>query len=205
MKNRVDRVVILARGASRRMGQPKGLVICPGTVAKTFVEAIAAIYDRVAVPALVVTSTDLADLYCEALTEVKSCRVVGFPAGGRTGSSLWYGWRELEAEATHVWAHPVDMPLVKLATLASLRTESIRNPESVVRPTQSGVPGHPVLFPIEFFRKMNVHPAVSTAPMRELIAMAFQLGHIEEPLLLPTEDRGVVKDFDCPADLERFD
>jgi molybdenum cofactor cytidylyltransferase len=204
LNDRVDCVVILARGASRRMGQPKGLLPCPGTDGRTFLATIAASYAELGLPIVVLTTPDLVEPYQEVVASVDGCRVVGHGPGGETARTVRQGAMAFEAQWTHLWTHPVDMPLIKTHTLRQLWHHSRQNPRASVRPSFAGRPGHPVICPASGLMPLWDDGIWQEAAMREVIALSRQLGHIEKSVLVPHEDPGVVTDFDSPADLERF-
>ncbi len=203
MSTRLDLVVILARGASVRMGRPKGLLPCPGLESQTFLQTIALKYADLELPMLVVTTPDLVAGYAAVVDAVPRCQVIGRPGGGDTAGTVELVLQEAEPDLTHLWAHPVDMPLVTPATLQDLWQQSRLNPTSCVRPTHLEVPGHPVVSPVAGLIPLRGHGIWRSAAMREVIAMSVQLGHIEKTVMVPVADVGVVKDFDTPADLDR--
>ncbi|MDX2474136.1 MAG: NTP transferase domain-containing protein [Candidatus Krumholzibacteria bacterium] len=209
MIDRMDCVVILARGASRRMGQPKGLLPCPGTDGRSFLATIAASYVELDLPMVVVTTPNLVEPYREIVADVDGCRVVGHGPGGDTARTVRQGALAGDAQWTdqwtHLWIHPVDMPLIKTETLRQLWHHSLQNPQASVRPGFAGRPGHPVICPASGLMPLWDHGIWQEAAMREVIALSRQLGHIEKSVLVPLEDPGVVTDFDSPADLDRFD
>jgi CTP:molybdopterin cytidylyltransferase MocA len=205
LNGRLDCVVILARGASRRMGQPKGLLRCPGAEDRTFLGAIAANYAELDLPLVVVTTPDLVEPYQEIVSKISPGTVVGHGPGGDTARTVRQGAVAGDSQWTHLWTHPVDMPLIKAKTLRQLWQQSRQNPLDIVRPVYNGCPGHPVICPAKGLMPLWDHGIWLESAMREVIALALQLGHIEKSVLVPIKDPGVVTDFDSPADLDRFD
>ena len=203
MTERTDLVVILARGASRRMGQTKGLLVSQATAGVPFVAAIAGRYAQLGLTGVVITTPDLVASHAETLVDIPAFKVVGAPGGGETALTLWHGWEASGRCATHLWAHPVDLPLVAGATLRQLLAHTSQHPTCLVRPVWQQRPGHPVIMPVAVLTAMQQHADWHAAPMREVIAMLCQMAHIGEPVLMPVADPGVVTDFDHPADLDR--
>ncbi len=204
MAGRCDYAIILARGASSRMGKPKGLLRCPGNSGQTFLQAIATIYNTLNIPVLVVTTAGLVKSYEEQLGLGFSGLVLGCADGGETGLTLKYGWEATGSRATHLWAHPVDLPLVKTATLVQIRSHSEACPDDLVRPQYAGDPGHPVVVPVAGLAGLAENEVWQQAPMRDVITLALRSGHIARSIDLPVKDPGVVTDFDSPADFEHF-
>ncbi len=203
MTERTDLVVIMARGASRRMGQAKGLLSDPATDDVPFVAAIAGRYAQLGLTGVVVTTPDLVASHAEALHNISAFAVVGAPGGGDTALTLWQAWESTGRRATHLWAHPVDLPLVTEMSLRRLLAHASQHPTRLVRPVWRQRPGHPVIMPASVLNAMQRRDDWRVAPMREVIAMLCQMAHIGEPVLMPVADPGVVTDFDCPADLGR--
>ncbi len=204
MSSRADGVVILARGASQRMGRPKGLLPCPGRESQTFLEVIAQSYVELDFPVLVITTPDLVADHRQLVAHTGRCEVVGHLGGGETARTVELALRALDSRLTHLWAHPIDLPLVTKTTLEELENHSRQRPASLVRPKYQGVPGHPVICPVGGLIPLRGHGIWQNAPMREVIAMCLELGHIEKSVQVPVQDVGVVNDFDTPNDLKRL-
>lgn len=199
---RHDQVVILARGRSRRMGRAKGLLRCPRPSRTSFLAAVVAGYRSLGLCGLVVTTPALVEAYAAEIPAASGFRVVDGPAGGDTARTMWRSWSVGGRRATHLWAHPVDLPLVQPSTLFRLGRASRRFAGHVVRPTWRGQPGHPVIVPTTVLEAPLTAALWRRAPMREVLALAHKLGHIEAPRLVAVGDRGVVQDFDRPTDLD---
>lgn len=205
MSSRNDGVVIMARGKSSRMGSHKGLLICPDSEGQTFVARIAACYRQAGIDGVVVCTGELVAAYTAALAGTTGFGVVAAPAGGETGLTVFAGWRALPDEVTHVWAHPVDLPLVTPATLGLLRDVVVGQSERVVRPVHEQVPGHPVIVPVSILSTLAPMPVWEKAPMRSVLAHGLETGNIDECLYVSVADAGVVSDFDQPSDFEGTD
>jgi len=203
MTTRLDCAVILARGASRRMGSPKGLLPCPGAESETFVAKIAGDYRRLGIGGVVVCPEDLVGAYASALVDVVGFSVVGGPTGGETGQTLQLGWYALGTGPTHLWAQPVDLPLVMPRTRKQLLRVSTAQPGRVVRPVCGNEPGHPVIVPVETMAALAVHGTWQEAPVREVLDLGRRSGRIAALVPVSVTDSGVVRDFDRPGDLRR--
>lgn len=198
---RRDLVVILARGDSRRMGRPKGLLsLVEG--GPPFAAIIAGLYRSWADVVLVARRSDR-EHYVAALAGMPEAEILGGDPGGETALTLWSGWNHSRRgpQATHIWAHPVDMPLVNKKTLGTLAAASRRRPGAVVRPTRNEEPGHPVVFPATLLGELAAHETWLQRPFREFLAWRSSQPCAPEFLVLPDSDAGTVQDFDRPGDL----
>jgi CTP:molybdopterin cytidylyltransferase MocA len=188
--DRRDWAVILARGESRRMGAPKGLVVLPDDP-RPLLLRVAELHDACGRPLCIVTTPALAAAYAGALT--RSLRPVWalHPAGGDTAASVLAAVARLRGRASHLWLHPVDVPQVTAATCGQLAAASRRDPAAVIIPVFGTGRGHPVVAPLAPW--LDRDPAEYDGPMRDLIAAT------AVPVLrLPVADAGVVRDFDRP-------
>lgn len=202
MKERLDGAVIMARGAGRRMGAVKGLLACPDGDGEPFVARIAACYQAAGIEGVVVCVAAEAERYAAAVAQVKGVQVVTAPAGGETARTVYAGWRALSPEVTHVWAHPVDLPLVQPATLAQLQAVVEEQGERVVRPVHCQTPGHPVIVPVTVLRRLAARESWRQRPMLSVLNEGAAAGRIGGIVAVPTSDPGVVADFDEPGDFE---
>ena len=126
--------VVLAGGASRRLGQPKALLpLLGGTVLSVAVERLIGS----GIETVVVVHPDLA-----GATSDLPCRVVinPRPDDGRTGS-LHLGLANLTSPLTDVLVCPVDRPGWDQAVLERL----LATPGEAVVPVHDGRAGHPLL------------------------------------------------------------
>ena len=201
---RTDRVVIMARGESRRMGFPKGAAAArPG--GPTLLALVANLYSRLGLKLVVVTLPELVAPYRALLEPGSDVAWVAEAAGGDTARTVRAAWDFLRVSGirpARLWAHPVDMPLVRLNTLLRLRDFAARHPGQVVRPSHGGNPGHPVVFPWEVLGQL--FPVGKTGdqagPMRDLLAGSARAGSLRL-VRMPVQDEGVVRDFADPTAL----
>ena len=199
---RRDRIVIMARGRGTRMGASKGLMRLsrPGPV---FVRIIADLYLEEGFPVDVVTREETAHAHRRELPVVDGLRVLPAADGGDTVLTLLTAWRScLDAGigGTHFWAHPVDLPLVSVATVSLLRESSCRNPHRVIRPEWQGTPGHPVILPREVLEVLDSQVRWHDGPLRQFLAGARSESLLPDPMTLEIGDQGCVRDFDRPED-----
>lgn len=200
---RREAVVILCRGESRRLGRPKALA-STGTDARPLLRRVAELYAGcLDAPVLVVTFDDLRQACAALVADLASVKVVGGAAGGDTARTLGLAWehlRRLEPPCSHVWAHPVDLPLVGPRTLAQLGAVSAAAPAHVVRPTWAGQPGHPVILPASLLERLAPEALRCPGPWRELMQPAVADGRVAPPLMVAVADPGVVLDHDSADD-----
>lgn len=200
---RIDGAVILARGQGRRLGQPKGLVRMPGTTT-TLVELVVALYREREWPLVLVTLPAQENAFARLLAAIPAVSTASASSGGETALTVLAGWRALrdrQAEVTHVWAHPVDLPFVQGATVSALERVSCDLPENVVRPVHRKVPGHPVVLPVAVLAHLEAAGTSPQQPLRELLVVAADAGAMVTPTLVPVPDHGVTQDIDTPRDL----
>ncbi|DAC34853.1 MAG TPA: hypothetical protein D7I05_02985 [Candidatus Poseidoniales archaeon] len=148
--------VVLAGGASRRLGRPKALVdFLDGTVLSTIVERL----EAHGVETVVVVHPDLveatADLPCRVVVNPR-------PDDGRTGS-LHLGLAELGDQATGVLICPVDRPGWDESVLEAL----LNTPGDAVVPAHEGRAGHPLLVRGEAL--VQIMALAKDAPLRDAL------------------------------------
>lgn len=173
--------LVLAAGASSRMGRPKALLRLGG---RTFVEHICLALRRAGCAEVVVVVGAHADRIGPAVPGF--ARVVvnsGWSAGMR--SSLRVGLRALPPQRV-VLTH-VDRPWVADETLSALVASPARG---VVVPHVGGRPGHPVRLP------PDLRPRLLAGDDRRLDAILAEAGRTA----LTVSDRGVLLNVNTPAD-----
>lgn len=199
MATRTDVAVVLARGASARMGRPKGLCRRAGR-ARTLLQEVADLYATARLPVAVVTTPELVTPYAALFPPGAAPRWIVREGGGGTALTVAAALTELADSATHLWLHPVDLPRVRPATLAALRAASLAEPGTVIVPACEGVPGHPVVLPCACFA--DLRGAAPAGGMRTLLlARARAEGGRAVPLrMLAVADPGVTADLDTPTE-----
>jgi len=204
---RHDRAVIMARGQSRRMGMPKGLLRLD-PAGDTFLGILTALYGGLGVPGDVVALAGTADRYRAVMPAGGKGRVLAAEPGGDTALTVLIAcrtWRADKIAWSHVWAHPVDLPLVRPATLELLRDISRKHPDKVIRPVWEDNPGHPVLLPASALIHLESCILYHDRPLRDYLDADSFDGLRFGPELVPVGDPGVARDFDRPEDLAPFD
>ena len=187
--------VILAAGASQRMGRPKLLLPWDGT---TVLGQLLRQWQPAHQIGVVTAASNNA-----LLAELKHC---GFPSSGvilnpspERGmfssiqcAAAWSGWRN---DITH-WAIVLgDQPHLRPTTLESLRQFAAAHPEQVCQPARSGHHRHPVILPKNIFLQLPD----SKAPHLK----AFLESLPEKPVLCEINDPGLELDIDRPKDYQK--
>ena len=154
-------LVLLAAGASSRMGRPKLLLPWDGTTVlghllSTWRELGAAQLAVVTAPGHGPLTVELARAGLGERDFIPNPK----PERGMMSSircaAAWPCWR---TELSHFLLTLGDQPHVQTSTLRSLLEFAIAHPGQVCQPARAGRPRHPVLFPGELFRKLATTPA----------------------------------------------
>jgi molybdenum cofactor cytidylyltransferase len=190
--------IVLAAGASSRMGRPKAALPLGGrghTVLSMGVEALLS----AGVPCVVIVAGAHPDAVRGAIgTRDPRVAVVEHPAwaDGQLSSLL----RGLDAidhpllEAVLVTL--VDVPLVSPDTVRALVAAWRTSGAPIVRPADGERHGHPVLFDRRVFAELRAaDPRTGAKPVVH--------AHAHELIDLPVADEGAFVDLDVPADYER--
>ena len=183
--------IILAAGASKRMGEPKALLRFRGT---TFLETVLQASQAAAIERRIVVLGPDADKVLRGmdLSGVRTIRNPN-PATGPIGS-IKLAISEIlnhPVEAVVVWH--VDRPHVTVATVQALLDRFASRDAAIVVPEYCGRRGHPVLFGREVFPELldasapeGARTVVHADPSRVAV--------------VPVDDPAVVQDVDTPED-----
>ncbi len=190
-------VVILAAGASRRMGRPKLLLPWKnGVVMEHLIGEWRAIGAEQIVAVVSKNLPELDQVLDEMGIGFESRLVNAEPERGMFSSiqlaASWVGWKP---ELTHIVITLGDQPHVKRDTLEALATFGESHPGSICQPARAGRAKHPVLLSREAFRQIAKHAGPTLAH--------FLAGRSEERLTLEIDDPGLDFDLDRPEDYER--
>ncbi len=184
--------VVLAAGASQRMGQAKALLIHRG---RSFVGcavdvAVAGGCD----PVFVVEGAHA--LPAASLAPAQVLAHPGWAAGQL--SSLQRGLICVPTSAIGVLVLTVDRPHVQVATVRALVAAFQTDPDGLWQPVFQGRRGHPVIYPAALLPAVLALPAA--ASVRPVWAE-----HAARRRLLTVDDPAVVDNLDTPADLHRLE
>jgi molybdenum cofactor cytidylyltransferase len=180
--------IILAAGASSRMGTPKALLDYRG---ETFMGRLVRVLGESCEPLIVVLGYH-ADVIRQQIPSVAKVVINPDPSRGQL-SSLQTGLAALPAEAHGFTFIPVDSPAVAEDTVAALaRAFEQRKPETLfVIPRQSGKRGHPVFAAQSVAAEFLALPP--TAEAREVVH-----AHVDRTEYVDVDDSGIFTDVDDP-------
>ncbi len=182
--------IILAAGASSRMGRVKALLEIDG---ETFLDRLARVLGAHCDPVIAVLGHHADAIREGARTPGIQIAVNPDPDLGML-SSLQAGLRAVPDLSYGVLFTPVDVPLVSGAT-AGLLAEALSGGAAVAVPVYGGKRGHPV--------------AISRAVAERMLALpngarANELLRTESAVEIPVEDAGVLLEVDTPKDYEEL-
>ena len=190
-------VVILAAGASRRMGRPKTLL--PWGATSVIGHIIAQWRTLGAARIGVVRSLDNAALEIELdrLGVRERDQILNpEPERGMFSSiqcaAAWHGW---EASIDRVVLTLVDQPHLRPGTLAALMQASAAEPLRIWQPEFAGRGRHPLVFPRSNFSEIA---EASGETLKDVLNE-----HRDAVSRVPLDDPGLAHDLDTPEDYQR--
>jgi molybdenum cofactor cytidylyltransferase len=185
--------IVLAAGASVRMGRPKSLLLTPS--GETFVGRIHASLAAAGLdPVVIVARQELEEAIAAAIPHARI--VVNAEPGRGQLSSLLVGLDALDpCDAAMVTL--VDLPLVRVDTIQAVVDAWRRSTASLVRPIHGGRHGHPVIFGAPLLAALrHADPVAGARPVVHAYARA--------AVDVPVDDPGTVRDVDTPGDYSRL-
>ena len=190
--------VILAAGASSRMGRCKALL--PAGDGRSFLARLTStLADAGASPTVaVVGGNDAAIVRAVVQRDRLPIELVENPDPSRGQlSSLLVALTRLEGRRPEAaLVIPVDLPLVAADTVRRIVDGWRQTRAPIVRPARRGRHGHPVLFDASVFPDLlAADPAVG--------ARSVVRAHADRLLDVPTDDPGAFEDIDTPEDYRR--
>ncbi len=190
--------VVLAAGASSRMGQPKALLPIDG--AETFLGHVIGTLRCGGVDDVLVVVGHDAELVAGLVRELANAPRLVYnpdPAQGQL-SSIQAALRVVDHPGVEaILLTLVDVPLVSAGTVRRLLTEYRRARAPIVRAARGDRHGHPVIFDRSVFDDLRqADPAMG--------AKAVLRAHADRLLDISIDDEGAFTDIDTPADYERF-
>lgn len=192
--------VILAGGASSRMGRPKALLPTPD--GELFVTRIVQTLAEAGLHDVVVVTGFEHEAIVAAVESGRVSmrpRVVRNPDPDRGQlSSLWCGLDAAVADDTPaVLVTLVDVPMISTVTVAAVLDRWRETRAPIVRPLFQGRRGHPVIFGRSVFGELRAAPLDQGA---RVVVHA----HLHEAVDVPVDDPGCVADVDTFEDYRRL-
>jgi molybdenum cofactor cytidylyltransferase len=191
--------MVLAAGASTRMGAPKALL--PDGTGRVFVTRLLYTCAAGGFRDVIVVTGTMHDRIVSAVSgDTPAGMRVTFarnpdPSRGQL-SSLLVGLDTLPSGAAAVMVMLVDVPLVAVDTLIAVRDAYERTRAPIVRPARGARHGHPVLFDQSLFGELHrADPAVG--------AKAVVHAHGDAVVNVDTADEGAFLDIDTPDEYDR--
>jgi molybdenum cofactor cytidylyltransferase len=189
--------IILAAGASRRMGLPKLLLPWGET---SVLGHLLQRWNRLAVSQITVVHAAGAKPLIDELDRLRfseANRIANSTPDHGMFSSIqsaanWMGWHP---NLTHWIVTLGDQPQLKDATLQSLLNFGTRNPDKICQPMRQERRKHPVLLPKRLFREL--------AKTRAGDLKMFLLEYARDLSGFQSDDAGLDFDLDTPEDYER--
>ena len=192
--------LVLAGGASSRMGTPKALLTAPD--GRSFVARVVSTLAAAGVTEIVVV-TGVEHEAIVSMVELErppiAPRFVRNPDPSRGQlSSLWVGLDAVEAAETGgILTTLVDVPMILPGTVAAVVARWMDTRAPIVRPIFEGRRGHPVIFDRSVFGELKAAPLDAGA---RVVVRA----HWADSVDVPVDDPGCVVDVDTPDDYRRL-
>ncbi|MGQ0813870.1 MAG: nucleotidyltransferase family protein [Gemmatimonadota bacterium] len=184
--------IVLAAGASRRMGEPKALLEMDGS---TFLERAIHLLREGGCRYVVAVVTD--DLWIERLADVSGAAVIINDAeDAEQVDSLRLGIANLPEDSDGVMVLPVDFPRISVETVKKLVREFDRTDAPILNPAYNGVAGHPVVFARRILPEL-LEPKLAEG------ARSVMDAHQREVHGVDVADPGVLIDVDTPEDYQQ--
>jgi molybdenum cofactor cytidylyltransferase len=188
-------VVILAAGASTRMGRPKLLLPWGKTSILGHLLEQWSSLDAKQIAIVRAQSNPLLERTLDGLRFPLQNRILNpKPERGMFSSiqcaAQWPGWNR---NLTH-WAIVLgDQPHLHSSTLAKLIELALEHPEKICQPSRNGRPRHPVILPQNIFEPLA---GATDADLKQFL-------RCRETVLREMDDPGLDFDIDEPADYEK--
>jgi molybdenum cofactor cytidylyltransferase len=186
--------IILAGGASSRMGRPKALLRIQG---EGFLDRLIGLFSPLTSSTVVVLGYQ-AELIRASLKRSQEAVFTVNPEPERGMlSSLQCGLRAAPPDVDAILFTPVDYPAIRSSTIRALMDAYQRHRPPVALPVYGGNNGHPVCVSSQVAAELLALPP--SAQARDVIRR-----YRGDTWLEPVNDPGILHDVDSPADYERL-
>ncbi|HEY3442017.1 MAG TPA: nucleotidyltransferase family protein [Paludibaculum sp.] len=188
--------ILLAAGASSRMGRPKPLLDYHG---ETFLDTQIALHCACSGQVFVVLGNHAAEIAAGAKRTENAVLLLNPDPDRGQLSSLQCGLNALPSHIHGVFIQPVDSPGVAPATLLAMcqAWDTAAAPPDFVIPTHDGRRGHPVLMRSAICGELLALTGSATA--RDVVH-----AHRATTLFIDTADSAIHRDIDTPQDYEQL-
>ncbi len=183
--------ILLAAGASRRMGKTKQLLPLGGRPA--IVRCLESITGASVNDIVVVVAVNCDEILA-AIEDFAVTIVQNEIPDGDMSESVRVGFGKVSPVCSGVFVCLADHPMVKAETLITMRRCHAERPHAMILPVYHGQKGHPPLLPREILAEIKVCPT-----LRDVIQK-----HSGEVYCLAVDDEGVVLDMDTWEDYQRM-
>lgn len=180
--------VVPCAGTSSRMGETKALLDAGG---RSFLAAVVGALCGGGCDPVVVVAAPGAAAVARKAEEVGARLLVNPEPGEGPITSLRLALSHLEGAVEGVAYCPVDHPLVRPETVAQLLADFAQSDAPLVLPVRGDERGHPVIFRPTLFSELS--DAALQGGARTVVHR-----HLDEAVLVPVDDPGVVTDIDTP-------
>ena len=186
--------IVAAAGLSSRMGTSKALLDAGGA---TFLARVIDSLAQGGGDPIVVVVRDLGGGESREAEALGAVPVLNPNPDPGPISSLQAGIRSLKPDAPAILFTPVDHPLFLPSTVRTLVEAFRKTQPALVAPSHGGKPGHPVVFGRGLFPELlqGELPHGARTVVRR---------HLDERILVPVDDPGILADIDTPDDYRRW-
>jgi molybdenum cofactor cytidylyltransferase len=189
--------IILAGGASRRMGSPKALLRMPGPEGETFLDRLIGVFSACCAPVVVVLGHEPQAIRAGLARAAQAEFVINRNYERGQLSSLQCGLRALSPHAGGVLFTPVDYPAITAETAAKVARAVERRVTEIAIPRCGGRHGHPVACAAGLIPEFLALPGDGRAS--DVIH-----AHASDTLYIDVDDPGVLEDVDDPEAYQRL-
>ena len=185
--------VVAAAGLSSRMGSSKALLHVAGM---SFLSRIVQTLQGGGGDPVLVVVRDLQGPEAREARSLGAAAILNPEPSPGPISSLQAGLRALPKQAPGTLFTPVDHPLFRASTVESLVAAFREHLPPRAAPSHGGRPGHPVIFNRTLFPELLQEGLPEGA--RTVVRR-----YLDQRLLVPVDDPGILTDIDTPEDYRR--
>lgn len=183
--------LLLAAGASRRMGRIKQLLPVPDEPAiRCCIHQLRA----GGIDTIVVVLGHHRHAIEPVIADLRISLAFNPQSNSHMAESVSYGLQLLPGDISGVLVSLCDHPLVAASTFATLKASHQHNPQDILLPVHKGRGGHPTLFPRHLCQAVD-----NGTPLNQVVRD--NPHHVQR---LSLEDPGLILDMDTPEDYQQL-